>query len=91
MTAPTDPLISVGFEAEVAVVTDGRFGGGMKCLCIDHVSLDAVRDGLVSEMGVGQAQVISPILATSIFIEFWAVGPEAQPYGCEGVVQEGSS
>jgi dihydroxy-acid dehydratase len=45
MTALTGALVGAGLGAEVAVVTDGRFGGGTKGLCIGHVAPEAAQGG----------------------------------------------
>ena len=45
MTALTGALVGAGFGTEVAVVTDGRFGGGTKGLCIGHVAPEATLGG----------------------------------------------
>jgi dihydroxy-acid dehydratase len=53
MTALTGALFGAGIGKEVAVVTDGRFGGGTQGMAVGHVSpeaaaggpLAAVRDG----------------------------------------------
>jgi dihydroxy-acid dehydratase len=60
MTALTGAIVGAGLGAKVAVVTDGRFGGGTQGLCIGHVSPEAalggplalVRDGDVIEIDV---------------------------------------
>src|SRR6185503_2240247 len=38
MTALTGAIVGAGLGGAVAVVTDGRFGGGTKGLCIGHVA-----------------------------------------------------
>src|SRR3569833_946107 len=45
MTALTGALVGAGLGADVAVVTDGRFGGGTKGLCIGHVAPEAAQGG----------------------------------------------
>jgi len=45
LTALTGALVGAGLGAEVAVVTDGRFGGGTKGLCIGHVAPEAALGG----------------------------------------------
>jgi len=45
MTALTGALTGAGLGAYVALVTDGRFGGGTKGLCIGHVAPEAALGG----------------------------------------------
>jgi dihydroxy-acid dehydratase len=45
MTALTGAIVGAGLGGDVAVVTDGRFGGGTKGLCIGHVAPEAVMGG----------------------------------------------
>jgi dihydroxy-acid dehydratase len=65
MTALTGAIVGAGLGGQVAVVTDGRFGGGTKGLCIGHVAPEAalggplalVRDGDVIEIDVEQGRI----------------------------------
>jgi dihydroxy-acid dehydratase len=65
MTALTGAIVGAGLGGSVAVVTDGRFGGGTKGLCIGHVAPEAVlggplalvRDGDVIEIDVEQGRL----------------------------------
>lgn len=65
MTALTGAIVGAGFGGEVAVVTDGRFGGGTKGLCIGHVAPEAalggplalVRNGDIIEIDVEQGRL----------------------------------
>jgi dihydroxy-acid dehydratase len=60
MTALTSAIAGAGFGGQVAVVTDGRFGGGTKGLAVGHVAPEAalggpiamVRDGDVIDIDV---------------------------------------
>lgn len=60
MTALTGAIVGAGLGGQVALVTDGRFGGGTKGLCIGHVAPEAalggpialVRDGDILEIDV---------------------------------------
>jgi dihydroxy-acid dehydratase len=45
MTALTGAIVGAGLGGDVAVVTDGRFGGGTKGLCIGHVAPEAALGG----------------------------------------------
>jgi dihydroxy-acid dehydratase len=65
MTALTGAIVGSALGTEVAVVTDGRFGGGTKGLCIGHVAPEAalggplalVRDGDIIEIDVEQGRI----------------------------------
>jgi dihydroxy-acid dehydratase len=65
LTALTGSIVGAGLGGEVAVVTDGRFGGGTKGLCIGHIAPEAalggpialVRDGDVIEIDVEQGRI----------------------------------
>jgi dihydroxy-acid dehydratase len=48
MTALTGALAGAGLGGEVAVVTDGRFGGGTKGLAIGHVAPEAALGGAIA-------------------------------------------
>jgi len=60
LTALTGAIVGTGLGGQVAVITDGRFGGGTKGLCVGHVAPEAVvggpialvRDGDVIEVDV---------------------------------------
>src|SRR3984957_14201592 len=45
MTALTGAIVGAGLGGSVAVVTDGRFGGGTKGLCIGHITPEAALGG----------------------------------------------
>ena len=48
MTALTGAIVGAGLGGSVAVVTDGRFGGGTKGLCIGHVAPEAALGGPIA-------------------------------------------
>ncbi len=66
MLAPTANIIGMGLEDKVALVTDGRFSGGTKGICIGHVSpeaavkgpIAAVKDGDIVEIDVDKRKLI---------------------------------
>ncbi len=45
MLAPTAALAGMGLDAQVALVTDGRFSGATRGACVGHVSPEAARGG----------------------------------------------
>jgi dihydroxy-acid dehydratase len=65
MTALTGAIVGAGLGSHVALVTDGRFGGGTKGLCIGHVAPEAatggplalVRDGDVIDIDVERGSI----------------------------------
>jgi dihydroxy-acid dehydratase len=48
MTALTWAIVGAGLGEDVAVVTDGRFGGGTKGLCVGHVAPEAAVGGPIA-------------------------------------------
>lgn len=65
MTALTGAIVGAGLGGRVAVVTDGRFGGGTKGLCIGHVAPEAAlggplalaRDGDIIHIDAGAGRI----------------------------------
>jgi dihydroxy-acid dehydratase len=65
MTAFTGALFGAGLGDHVAIVTDGRFGGGTRGIAVGHVSpeaaaggpIAAVRDGDVIRIDVGDGRI----------------------------------
>lgn len=65
MTALTGAIVGAGLGGQVALVTDGRFGGGTKGLCIGHVAPEAalggpialVRDGDIIEIDIEKGRM----------------------------------
>jgi dihydroxy-acid dehydratase len=47
MLAPTSAIVGRGLGKEVALITDGRFSGGTRGLCIGHISPEAANGGLL--------------------------------------------
>lgn len=48
MLAPTSLLVGKGLGKTVALITDGRFSGGTRGLCIGHISPEAANGGLLA-------------------------------------------
>ncbi|MEM2123522.1 MAG: dihydroxy-acid dehydratase [Candidatus Bathyarchaeia archaeon] len=48
MLSPTSALVGMGLGEEVALITDGRFSGGSRGLCIGHVSPEAAAGGPIA-------------------------------------------
>ncbi len=47
MLQPTSAIVGMGLSKDVALITDGRFSGATKGLCIGHISPEAARGGLI--------------------------------------------
>lgn len=47
MLAPTSLLVGKGLGKKCALITDGRFSGGTRGLCIGHISPEAVDGGII--------------------------------------------
>lgn len=53
MLAPTSLLVGKGLGKSVALITDGRFSGGTRGLCIGHISPEAAVGGLLAVVKKG--------------------------------------
>src|SRR5574344_500103 len=47
MLAPTSMIVGKGLGAKVALITDGRFSGGTRGLCIGHICPEAAMGGTI--------------------------------------------
>ena len=47
MLAPTSLIVGKGLGKDVALITDGRFSGGTRGLCIGHISPEALAGGTI--------------------------------------------
>ena len=48
MLAPTSLLAGKGLGEKCALITDGRFSGGTRGLCIGHITPEASQDGIIA-------------------------------------------
>ena len=48
MLAPTSLIVGKGLGKDVALITDGRFSGGTRGLCIGHISPEALAGGVIA-------------------------------------------
>ncbi len=48
MLAPTSLIVGKGLGNKVALITDGRFSGGTRGLCIGHICPEAAEGGIIS-------------------------------------------
>jgi dihydroxy-acid dehydratase len=53
MLTPTSVLVGRGLDRGVALITDGRFSGGTRGLCIGHVSPEAAEGGPIAHVRNG--------------------------------------
>jgi len=53
MLSPTSALMGMGLVDEVALITDGRFSGGTRGMCIGHVSPEAAAPGPIAALREG--------------------------------------
>jgi len=53
MLSPTSALMGMGLVDEVALITDGRFSGGTRGMCIGHVSPEAAARGPIAALQDG--------------------------------------
>lgn len=53
MLAPTSAIVGFGLGTSVALITDGRFSGGTRGLCVGHVSPEAYEAGPIAAVEEG--------------------------------------
>ena len=53
MLTPTSNIMGMGLGEKVALITDGRFSGGTRGLCIGHVSPEAAAKGPIAALKQG--------------------------------------
>ena len=53
MLSPTSAIAGMGLDADVALITDGRFSGATRGAAIGHVSPEAADDGLIAYVEEG--------------------------------------
>lgn len=53
MLSPTSSIVGKGLGKKVALITDGRFSGGTRGLCIGHICPEAMAGGLIGLMKDG--------------------------------------
>jgi dihydroxy-acid dehydratase len=53
MLSPTSAIMGLGLGEQVALITDGRFSGGTRGLCIGHVSPEAAAFGPIAALQDG--------------------------------------
>ncbi len=58
MLAPTSAIQGMGLGKEVALITDGRFSGGTRGICIGHISPEAAEGGPIAVLRNGDIVTI---------------------------------
>ena len=53
MLAPTSSIVGKGLGKSVALITDGRFSGGTRGLCIGHIAPEAAAGGPIAYLKDG--------------------------------------
>ncbi|HLE51826.1 MAG TPA: dihydroxy-acid dehydratase [Anaerolineales bacterium] len=53
MLSPTSAIMGLGLGEQVALITDGRFSGGTRGLCIGHISPEAAARGPIAALQDG--------------------------------------
>jgi dihydroxy-acid dehydratase len=53
MLSPTSAIMGMGLGKEVALITDGRFSGGTRGICIGHISPEAAEGGPIAILQPG--------------------------------------
>lgn len=61
MLSPTSAIVGRGLGKEVALITDGRFSGGTRGLCVGHISPEAASGGPIGLLQNGDQLVIDII------------------------------
>lgn len=59
MLAPTSSIVGRGLGREVALITDGRFSGATRGICVGHISPEAAEGGLIGLIEDGDRIVIN--------------------------------
>jgi dihydroxy-acid dehydratase len=50
MLSPTSAIMGMGLGEQVALITDGRFSGGTRGVCIGHISPEAAAHGPIAAL-----------------------------------------
>ena len=58
MLAPTSLLVGKGLGTKAALITDGRFSGGTRGICVGHICPEAANDGNIALIKDGDEIVI---------------------------------
>jgi len=70
MLTPTSSIAGMGLDADVALITDGRFSGGTRGAAIGHVSPEAMQGGLIALVAEGDVIAIDiPARRISLEVE----------------------
>lgn len=64
MLAPTSSIVGKGLGKSVALITDGRFSGGTRGICVGHISPEAAAGGAIAYIKDGDKIKIDIIART---------------------------
>jgi dihydroxy-acid dehydratase len=73
MLAPTSAIVGMGLGKDVALITDGRFSGGTRGICLGHISPEAAEGGPIALIEDGD-EITIDIPGRGIMLEV----PEAE-------------
>jgi dihydroxy-acid dehydratase len=86
MLSPTSAIMGMGLGEEVALITDGRFSGGTRGVCIGHISPEAAARGPIAALQDGdmieidlEARSLNAQLSDSVIQERLAALPPFEP------------
>ena len=86
MLSPTSAIIGMGLGESVALITDGRFSGGTRGVCIGHVSPEAAAGGPIAALQSGdmieidlEARTLNICLREAEIRDRLAALPEFEP------------
>ena len=58
MLSPTSMIVGQGLGQKVALITDGRFSGGTRGICLGHISPEAAEGGPIALLRDGDIVVV---------------------------------
>ena len=58
MLSPTSMIVGQGLGQKVALITDGRFSGGTRGICLGHISPEAAEGGPIGLLHDGDIVVV---------------------------------
>jgi dihydroxy-acid dehydratase len=77
MLSPTSALMGMGLVDTVALVTDGRFSGGTRGMCVGHISPEAAAGGPIAALQDGDMIEID-LEARTIYVQLTPAEIEAR-------------
>ena len=90
MLAPTSAIVGMGLGTEVALITDGRFSGGTRGICLGHISPEAAEGGPIALVQDGDLITID-IPGRRLWLDVPDGGAGAAPGGLGEAGAEGAA